>query len=300
MKNIEINIGSACNNECRFCMVDHDSRGLVDYETIGREIIKARKNGFESIGFLGGEFTLHPDILQIVKLAKLLGFKILHIISNGRKYSDEKFLKQLIKNGVSRFSVSIHSHKPEVEDHLTQRPGGFEEKIQGLNNLVKLNQPVSINLVINNLNYKDIVESLEFFNKLGVNDFRLNFIWLHGRAQKYPELLLKYSDFLPGLQEIINLAKTKKFKIAFEGIPPCLFKCDEKEQFIGEYRDYNTEVVAYNNPQKQREEFNWQERKENDFKIKRQQCQSCPDNYSCEGVWRDYIDKYGWSEFNII
>ncbi|MCX6743621.1 MAG: radical SAM protein, partial [Candidatus Parcubacteria bacterium] len=292
-----INIGNACNNECRFCMVDHDSRGLIDYKTIESEIIRARKNGFESIGFLGGEFTLHPEVLKIIKLAKILNFKIIHIISNGRKYQDENFVKQLINNGVNRFSVSIHSHKPEVEDYLTQRPGGFEEKIQGLKNLIKLNQLVSANLVINNLNYKEILETLKYFSELGIKDFRLNFIWLHGRAKDNNDLFLKYTDFLPWVEEIINLAKEKKFTIAFEGIPACLIKDKDKLNYIGELRDLNTEVVAFNNPNKARENFNWQERKTNEFKIKHEKCQECVCNNSCEGVWRDYINLFGWKEF---
>ena len=246
---------------------------------------------------MGGEFTLHPDIFKIVKLAKLLGFKTIHIISNGRKYNDENFLKQLIKNGVNRFSVSIHSHKPEIEDYLTQRPGGFEEKIQGLKNLVKLKQQVSVNLVINNLNYKDILETLKYFNKLGVNDFRLNFIWLHGRARDNKDLFLKYSDFLPLLDEIIRLSKINNFTIALEGIPACLIKDENKLDYIGELRDLKTEVVAFNNPQKERENFNWQERKANEFKVKHEKCAQCEFDKFCEGVWRDYVDIFGWEEF---
>ena len=297
MRNIEINIGNTCNNECLFCMVDHRSRGFVDYKTIEREIIKAKKDGFESIGFLGGEFTLHPDVLKIIKLAKILGFKIIHIISNGRKYQDENFVKQLIKNGVNRFSVSIHSHKPEIEDYLTQRPGGFEEKIQGLKNLIKFNQSVSVNLVVNKLNYIDIPESLKYFNEMGIKDFRLNFIWLHGRAKDNNDLFLKYSDFLPWVDEIINLAKENNFTIAFEGIPACLIKDKNKLDYIGELRDLNTEVVAFNNPNKARENFNWQERKTNEFKIKHEKCALCEFKNICEGVWKDYIDIYGWEEF---
>ncbi|SRR4030042_1114319 len=299
MRNIEINIGNSCNNECRFCMVDHESRGFADFATIQKELIIARKNGYQSIGFLGGEFTLHPDVLKIVKTAKLLGFTIIHIISNGRKYNDEKFLVQLIKNGANRFSVSIHSHLPKIEDYLTQRPGGFAEKIEGLKNLVKLNQPVSVNLVINNLNYQDILETLKYFGELGIKDFRLNFIWLHGRASENKNLFLKYSEFLPLINKIINLAKENKFTIAFEGIPACLIKDKNKLDYIGELRDLNTEVVAFNNPQKQRENFNWQERKQNEFKIKHEKCALCEFNKFCEGIWQDYINLYGWSEFEF-
>lgn len=306
MKNIEINIGNACNNQCLFCMVDYeDKRNFIGYETIKKEIIKARGQGYDAIGFLGGEFTLHPQALKIVKLCKLLNFKTIHLISNGRKYSDELFLRQLIKNGANRFSVSIHSHLAEVEDRLTQRPGGFAEKIKGLKNLVEFHgqgllvNPISINFVINKLNYQDILASLKFFYDLGINDFRLNFIWLHGRAKKNEDLFLKYADFLPLTDSIINFAKENKITIAFEGIPPCLIENEEKLDYLGELRDKKTEIVAYNNPEKVREQFNWQERKKNEFKIKQAQCQKCQYDSICDGVWNDYISTYGWDEFNF-
>ncbi len=305
MKNIEINIGNTCNNECRFCMVEHERSAFIDFATIKKEIIKARQKGFGSIGFLGGEFTLHIQVFKIIKLCKVLDFKIIHIISNGRKYQDKKFLEYLVKNGANRFSVSIHSHKEEVEDDLTQRQGGFKEKIKGIKNLVNFQKqkliinPISINLVINSLNYKDILETLKFFNKLGVNDFRLNFIWLHGRARQNKDLFLKYSHFLPYIDQIINLAKNFKLNISFEGIPPCLIKDKEKLEYLGESRDLNTEVIAFNNPSLARENFDWQKRKKNEFKVKHEKCTKCQFNNVCEGIWQDYIDIYGWKEFNF-
>ena len=104
---------------------------------------------------------------------------------------------------------------------------------------------------------------------------------------------------MPLLDEIIKLAKINNFTVAFEGIPACLIKDENKLDYIGELRDLNTEVVAFNNPQKERENFNWQERKANEFKIKHEKCTQCEFDKFCEGVWRDYIDIYGWEEFDL-
>jgi len=306
MKNIEINIGNACNNACQFCMIeDEDSRAFVNFETIKQEIFLAKKQGFESIGFLGGEFTLHPQLMRILKLAKLLGFKIIHIISNGRTYSNLDFLQQIVEAGANRFSVSIHSHLPAVEDTLTQRPGGFLEKIAGLKNLLALQQQgiikqsICLNFVINALNYQELIASLRYFYDLGVRDFRLNFVWLFGRAQKYPQLVLSYAQFLPELDKVIAFSQTTGANISFEGIPACLVKNPDKLKYLGELKDLPTEVVAYNNTLGQRDNFNWQERKKNEFKIKHQACSACQWYNICDGVWKSYIDHFGWSEFKF-
>jgi MoaA/NifB/PqqE/SkfB family radical SAM enzyme len=305
MRNIEINIGNACNNACQFCMVeDDDQRKFVDFNIIKKEILQAKKKGFESIGFLGGEFTLHPDIFKIIKICKVLGFKIIHVISNGRQYQDQQFLAKLIQAGTNRFSVSIHSHLAKIEDDLTQRQGGFKQKIAGLNNLVDfcrkglIPNPIAINLVINAKNYISLVGSLKYFHKLGINDFRLNYVWLHGRAKKYPQLFLAYTKFLPVVDKIIGFAQQAGINVSFEGVPLCLIKNPTKLKYFGELKDLKTEVVAYNNSQGKRENFNWQERKQNEFKIKNKACQSCQWANICDGVWHDYIKIFGWQEFN--
>ncbi len=304
MHNIEINIGNACNNKCRFCMIEYeDKRCFIAFNLIKKEVIKARRQAYDSIGFLGGEFTLHPDLLKIVKLCKILGYKTIHIISNGRRFADSELLSDLIKNGVNRFSVSVHSHDQKVDDYLTQSRGGFKQKLQGIKNLIKfrktgkIRNSLSINIVINNLNYKEIVKTLNYFHGLGIEDFRLNFIWLHGRAQRYSELYLKFSDFVPYIKDIISAAKEHKYNFSFEGIPACIINSDEALNYLGELKDQATQVVAYNNPKQLRESFNWQSRKANEFKIKNDNCQLCHWNSICDGIWRDYITIYGWDEF---
>ncbi|MCX6743845.1 MAG: radical SAM protein [Candidatus Parcubacteria bacterium] len=302
MKNIDINIGNICNNKCKFCMVEHDARNFVDFNKIKGDIIQAKKQGFESIGFLGGEFTLHPDIIAILKLCKLLKFKIVHIISNGRRFQDKFFLIKLIEAGANRFSVSIHSHRAEVEDKLTQAKGGFDEKIQGLRNLIslykdgKIKYHVSINLVINKGNYLEIPKTLEYFNHLGIKDFRLNFMWIRGRAKESKELYLKYQELMPVVDKIIDSARLNYYNIDFDGIPPCLFN-QNNLKYIGELKDFSTDVVAYNNPQRLRQSFNWQSLKKNILKTKNVKCKKCIYTDNCDGVWKDYIKIFGWSDF---
>jgi hypothetical protein len=31
--------------------------------------------------------------------------------------------------------------------------------------------------------------------------------------------------------------------------------------------------------------------------MKRKECESCVHDQGCSGVWRKYIEKYGWDEF---
>ena len=318
IKNVEINIGKVCNNNCRFCMSGQDEAkkfGFIAKETILKELKEKARQGFNSVGFLGGEFTLHPDILEILAAAKKNNFEIIHIISNGRKYQDTKFLKELIDLGVNRFSVSIHSNRADVEDYLTQRQGGFKEKLKGIRNLLDyykqglISRRICLNLVVNKLNYQELDKFLLFFSRLGIKDFRFNYMWPEGNVLANKKLIVKYGELADSLKKINKLADKLKIDLVWEGIPPCTFPdFADNVKFSGELRDYPTTVLSLtdydgsdnSDAQILRREFDWQQRKENYLKIKNKFCSECKFTKLCEGVWRTYIDLFGWSEFKPV
>jgi len=318
IKNVEINIGKVCNNNCRFCMSGQDEArrlGFVDKKTILGEIKDKAKEGYNSVGFLGGEFTLHPDILEILGAAKQNNFAIIHIISNGRKYQDKFFLHKVIEAGANRFSVSIHSHLAKIEDYLTQRKGSFQEKLKGIINLLDyykqglIKNNISLNLVMNKLNVGSLDQFILFFSRLGIKNFRFNYMWPEGNAIFNKKIIVKYSELFEALKKIISLVNKINIDLVFEGIPLCVFPdLIENLKFCGELRDYPTTVLSLtnydgsenNNAEILRREFNWQKRKENSLKLKNKFCQECKYNNLCEGVWHTYIDLFGWNEFKPL
>jgi len=318
IKNVEINIGKVCNNNCRFCMSGRDEAkklGFVAKETIIKEITKKANEGYNSVGFLGGEFTLHPDVLEILAVAKKNNFEIIHIISNGRKYQDKEFLQELIDAGANRFSVSVHSNQENIEDYLTQRKGSYNEKLKGILNLLDyykqgiIRNSISLNLVINKLNYQNLDQFILFFSRLGIKNFRFNYMWPEGNVLMNKKLIVRYYDLFNIIKKIISLTDKLKIDLVFEGIPHCVFPdFSESFKFSGELRDYPTTVLSLtnydgtenNNSEILRREFNWQKRKLSSLKVKNEFCQDCKLNNLCEGVWHTYIDLFGWQEFKPI
>ena len=74
LKNAEINPGRICNNRCLFCMsgAERDRgrrRCWAEPKKIFSEIKRHYRNGCRSIGFLGGEPTVYPHILDSVRFA---------------------------------------------------------------------------------------------------------------------------------------------------------------------------------------------------------------------------------------
>lgn len=315
MKNVEVNIGKACNNKCVFC-VSGNSRAIekrfVDFNLVKKELDFFYQKGCRSLGFLGGEPTIYPKIINVIKYAKKIGYERIALTSNGMKFSDNDFCLDLMKAGVNRFNISIHSHKAEIEDVLTKVPGNFEKKVKGIENLIRLKKQgllkenVSLNAVIHRENYKMLEDMVDFFIKLGVDDMRFNFIRPEGSALNNKNITPTYQAARPYFYKLI-IANEKKYKIniTFGETPFCVFReLYEKSpnlfnKYVGEFHDLSTDVssptFSKNGSGKivcSQEHFNWQERKRNDFKRELSQCKKCRFFDVCGGVWKTYLNMY--------
>lgn len=301
-KRVEINIGFICNNNCLFCMSGENTarRFFVDFETVVEELKSQRKKGYDSVGFLGGEITIYPKVLALIKETQRIGYKDIHIITNARKFKDFEFLREMVNNGITRISVSMHSHEKEVENLLNDRPS-YDEQLAGLKNLVRLynsrelRDRVAVNIVINKLNYRQLDNTIKFFYSLGIVDFRLNFIWLEGNAlYNKDDIMLRYNDIRPYIKKWYLLSKYLPIYISLESVPFCILgNKDVIDKLYGEFRDCATDVIS----DQKRKLFNWQERKSNKLKEQHLSCESCLYKKQCDGVWKNYIKYYGWEEF---
>jgi len=88
--------------------------GIEDFRKISTILID---KGCNEIDMLGGEPTLHPDLMSLVELASKKGFKI-SISSNG---SNVPLLRELSKNfGRDRLTIGISLNDMPINDRLTE------------------------------------------------------------------------------------------------------------------------------------------------------------------------------------
>jgi MoaA/NifB/PqqE/SkfB family radical SAM enzyme len=318
-KHIEINIWKACNNRCRFCMSSQyaikqvwETFWFVKFEEIIKEIISYSKKWYDSIGFIWWEVSVHPNFFDIITESKNAWFKNINIVTNAMIFSDYKKAESLINLWTTRINISIHSHIEEIEDYLTQTKWWFKSKLKAIDNFNKLydsgllKSKLSINIVLNGLNYKDIVETCLYFYKIKkIDDIRINFIWnrFFASNQDKTDLELRYSDILLVLKQLIYISLKFDIRITFDSIPPCIFYKIDKinykdiiKRFLWESFDYIDKISNIN----KNEVFNWKEQKKNDLKIKPKNCKDCIYNKQCEGVWKEYIEQYWDNEFIYI
>lgn len=327
-KNVEINVGKICNNKCVFCLDGlpaTEMRRYMPYPEMQAEIQRWYEAGNRSLGFLGGEPTTYPWILDAIRYARDLGFTRITIATNGTKFWRHDFVDKLIDAGLTRVTMSMHGHNPRLEDSVTRVPGNFEKKKSGLLYLLKqrdegkLRDNVSVNIVVSEANYRFLPNLLRFFFELGLDDVRANMVRAEGYAEEETALIPKLTDVVPYLVKAVLLNEYKyKRTFTIGSFPLCVLPSELlgnktlARKYIGEFRDLDTwssikTLTSDGFPdgiatiEDGRARFNWQERKRFDLKAHPEpNCHGCKFYDVCEGVWKNYIPIHGTGEIRAI
>ena len=322
-RNVEINVGKACNNRCVFCldgMPKKEDRSYIDFEKMKGELERWYNEGHRSVGFLGGEPTTYPKIVHSVAYARDLGFTRIAIATNATKLRLHHFADRILAAGLTRITISMHGHTAELEDRLTRVPGNFEKKCTAIRYLVEqrekgmLKDGLSVNIVLNGWNYKFLPKMLRFFfEEMKLDDVRVNYVRPEGYAEGSRDLTPRYSEVVPMVVKSILLNEFHfKKTFTFGGIPMCMLppKLLQSEsllrKYMGEYRDLSTDCSIRSEGYADgvtkieggRARFNWQDRKKHDLKGHPAACYSCDFSSVCEGVWQGYLDIWDEREFS--
>ena len=149
-----ISIWNKCNNKCIMCTNNKEYEDTpTDRYCLKEQISKMERylKGdinmyFKGAGdgnylaFTGGEPTLHPDFIKLVYyFRKRFPEKEMTLLTNGRTFSNEDFLKKYIAAAgyPARTIMPVHSDNAGEHDYIAGVKGAFEQTIRGLKNLFK-------------------------------------------------------------------------------------------------------------------------------------------------------------------
>lgn len=131
-KKAYLEITNICNKNCSFC---HGTKRKKEYMTRERifEVLEKIEGHAEYLYFhLLGEPLCHPHIIDAVKEAVRLGFKV-SITTNGTLLSES-----LIDSGVRKVSISLHSLEGAEDKDYLERVIAFSKKASAKGVLVSL------------------------------------------------------------------------------------------------------------------------------------------------------------------
>lgn len=294
MKKADIKTGFLCNNSCLFCVQGPEKKKFGNKNTKELiEIIKKAKKGCDTIVFTGGEPTIRKDLIELVAVAKKVGFKTIQIQSNGRMFVYEKFCKDIVNAGANEFALALHGHNAKLHNYLTGAES-FRQIVTGIRTLKKMKQKVITNTVITKANYRNLPEIAKVLISLSVDQMQFAFVHAVGAAgNNFDSVVARVEMVAPYLKEAIDIGGLFNVKVMTEGVPFCLlngYESSISETVMPDIKIFDQISVI----------DDYKKMRINEDKAKGPKCLKCIYNNICEGPWKEYPKAFGWDEFRPV
>ncbi len=292
---IDLKVGFACNNRCHFCVQgDKRSRFAPRSAEELRDVLRAERARVRAVVFTGGEPTMRPDLPDLVAYARDLGYTTIQIQTNGRMFAHAGYARRLVAAGATEFSPALHGHVPALHDHLTAAPGAFAQTVAGIRNLKALGRYVLTNTVVTRSNYRHLPEIVRLLLSLGVDQLQLAFVHPVGTAgTEFQTVVPRMELAAPYLQAALRVGLEAGRRIVTEAVPACIIPGYEQcvvEKDIPRTAIYDAESTIEDYTRYRLDEG----------KAKGPDCRACVHFAECEGPWREYPERHGWSEFRPV
>ena len=180
-RNVFFHILTACNLSCRHCYINpgqHGTRMVSRDEMDAWMEIFADKEKKTNMIFLGGEPTLHPDLIHGILRAKKLGFAVT-VDSNGYLFHD--FLERISPEQLDYLSFSLDGPDSAVNDPI-RGEGVFEVCTHNLRRAVRRGFSVSVIYTVSSRNIDHLERMVPLLVEIGVKRFFIQVIGLRGKS----------------------------------------------------------------------------------------------------------------------
>lgn len=162
-----VTITSACNLDCPICYVHNKNDDayhmpLADFAMVLDHLRTDHGGELDLINLTGGEPTLHPQLFEMLEMAKAAGIHRITVCSNGIKLAkDEAFVERLAKYN-ARIALSFDTFDPHT-DKLMQGAQLLDIKLEAMRLLDKHGVDCTlIPVMTRGINEHEVGKILEF------------------------------------------------------------------------------------------------------------------------------------------
>lgn len=304
MQILEFHISYQCPNNCYFCSEKAQllkiNQEFVPKGPVIEKLKKYRKKGFKEVTLTGGEPTLHPDFIQILKEAKNMGYTTL-ATSNGCCLSSKSFAKKVFP-WLDKVCFSLHGFNAKMHNFHTKNPDSFSKVKKALSNMSEFGKDKfgMVNIIITPYNI-GFLEKIMFFAS-GYNCIKhvlFSAVAPEGEGLKnYQSLSVSLKRIQKKVPALAEVAKKKSLVLRFFGLPMCILG--------GFYRFSNdfywTARSTIELRQSGKSEFLKVTRSYKPVRkrIKVYKCRNCAAKDVCGGVFKEYAERYGTEELSTL
>lgn len=179
-RNVFLHLLTACNLRCRHCYINPEEHGAntLSLATALRWLELFARDRESNLILLGGEPTLHPDLAEIIRRAKGMGFHVT-VDSNGYLFHD--LLHRVTPAELDYLSFSLDGPDALVNDAI-RGTGSFRVCTENIRRAVDMGFNTSLICTVSALNIDHVARMPELVAALGVRRFFMQVIGLRGKA----------------------------------------------------------------------------------------------------------------------
>jgi MoaA/NifB/PqqE/SkfB family radical SAM enzyme len=286
---LDVILGYDCNLACDYCTITPEMRRrALSTAAVLAALERGRAAGCDAVSFTGGEPTIRPDLVGLIKAARARGFGDIKVQSNGLLLASARNVDALLRAGVNRFHVSIHTHDESRYDALVQRDGSYPLMVAALDNLVARGVTLHVDIILKHDTYARLHDALAWLHARGVRAAHLWFVSLTDGNRDRVESMPRMTDVTPVMARAFAWARANAFELRSLHVPRCLLGDDAPHAL-----DPGAGRVIVVTP-----EATFELR---DSKLAGQHhvpaCEGCAWRELCPGVRADYLERYGDAEF---
>ncbi len=283
-----LNVTYVCNNHCTFCAVG--TRTQFDgHPTRQREHLdRYRAQGVHMVDFDGGEPTLNPELVPLVKYARRIGYDRINVTTNGRLCAYDEYASKLVRSGLTTLLFSIHG--PDAKSHAQQVgvAEAFEQSVQGIRNCLAhapAGVDLGMNITITKGNFKRLEDVAQLAWDLGLRWLNIQFLTPFGRAT---------SHIAPDTQAAADIAMGvidrwhERMKLQIINLPFCFMPGYER-WMTGDLGKLSRHMIFVNNEDVNLAEYLAERR------VRKPVCHGCPHAIFCGGFYElDKVPEPPW------
>ena len=285
---LDLVTGYDCNVKCDYCTITDEMRcRSLSTEDIVSALEQGRRRGHEHVRFGGGEPTIRPDLIKLVRASRTLGYPDIEIQSNGLRYAHAAYTKALVDAGVNRFSISVMSDDAELYEKVVGFPKARELVLAGIRHLVRHDVDIVADVIMKHDTYRRLPSLVGFYAERGVPAFVLWLVSLSDRNADFPESLVPVREMYPFIKSAIEEGKRHGVSVMSRHIPLCMLPGLE-EHLV----DTTNEDVTIVTPD---ETFDLRDSaiSANSYG---ENCERCSQRPRCAGIRQDYLKAMGDEE----
>jgi radical SAM protein with 4Fe4S-binding SPASM domain len=169
---MEIEFSRSCNFRCPYCYVPQKSslKDELSQDEIRDAVLQAKDLGARRIIILGGEPTIYPHFLEMVRFMRSNGLQV-EMFTNGSKITPD-LAKQLFEQQV-RVVLKMNTFDEKIQDVLSGKKGSYRLIQEAYQNLLKAGYPseeafLAVDTIICRQNADEIVPLWRWLRGQGI------------------------------------------------------------------------------------------------------------------------------------